>query len=198
MGGSGPGSGSVLSSIHREIVCVKVHHHHVYWRLDFDIKTARNNVVREYNNPPIFGNANYHDKAYEIRRLRDSRHRRHWEISNTRTKDTYGLFPGPNDGISDSFGVGDLWVLQYHGDELDDGVSSLAGTSADDTIERIDKFINGEVVKDTDVVVWYGAHFKHDQGHEGGGSHVVGPDLIPIRWGSGEWIGELPSHSDGI
>jgi hypothetical protein len=33
-------------------VC-NVHHHHVYWRFDFDIGGA-NNEVREFNSPPIF------------------------------------------------------------------------------------------------------------------------------------------------
>lgn len=167
-------------------MCVcQVHHHHVYWRLDFDIVSPGNNLVREFNEPPIIGTSNYHDKIYEIRRLKDLSHKRRWEISNTRKGDTYSLIPGSNDGTSDSFGVGDLWVLNYHGNELDDGVPRLNGLTADDTRERIDKFLTGENVKNKDVVLWYGAHFKHDQNHEGGGgreSHIVGPDIRPIRW----------------
>lgn len=161
-------------------VC-QVHHHHVYWRLDFDIVTAGNNVVREFNKPPIIGNSNYHDKSYEIRRPKDSSHERHWEVSNLRTSDTYSLIPGPNDGASDAFGVGDLWVLRYHPNELDDGVAIIAGT-ADATRANIDKFLNGEPTVDKDVVIWYGAHFKHDQNHEEGGSHIVGPTIRPVRW----------------
>jgi hypothetical protein len=182
------GFGAVLKP---PLNCVcNVHHHNVYWRFDFDIKSAGNNLVREYNNPPIFGNANYHDIVYEIRRRKNPHRKRHWEILNRKTKDTYGLFPGPNDGTRDSFGVGDLWVLKYHADQLDDGVPSYLdtyATSAAGTIATIGKFVDGEVVKDTDVVVWYGAHFKHDQGDEGA-SHVVGPDLIPLKWKPGEWM----------
>lgn len=169
-----------VKSLHGTEYCVcHVHHHHVYWRLDFDIVTAGNNLVREYNNPPLFGSSNYHDKVYEIRRPRDPGHRRHWEISNTRTGSAYSIVPGPNDGVSDSFGVGDLWVLKYNANEIDDGGERVADVSAK---ANIDKFKNGELVKDKDVVIWYGAHFRHDQTHEGGGSHVVGPDLIPLRW----------------
>jgi Cu2+-containing amine oxidase len=81
--------------------------------------------------------------------------------------------------VSDPYGVGDLWVLKYHGNELDDGVNILTGAA---TRADIDKFVNGEPVKDQDVVIWYGAHFKHDQTHGGGESHIVGPDLIPLKW----------------
>jgi hypothetical protein len=37
-------------------------------------------------------------------------------------------------------------------------------------------------VKDKDVVVWYAAHFRHDQGHGGPGGHVVGPTISPVKW----------------
>src|SRR5207249_4060986 len=50
------------------------HHHHVYWRLDFDIRTFWGNTVREFNDPPIIGNSNWHTKTYEIRRPKDSGH----------------------------------------------------------------------------------------------------------------------------
>ena len=146
----------------------------MYWRFDFDIVTPGNNLVREFNKPPLFDDTNYHDKIYEIRRPKDPARHRRWEISNTRTRDTYGLFPGPNDGTLDSYGVGDLWVLRYHPSEIDDCPNP--GTMAD-----IDKFLNGELVRDKDVVLWYGAHFTHDQAH-GETSHIVGPDIRPLRW----------------
>ncbi|KAJ9655919.1 hypothetical protein H2201_008700 [Coniosporium apollinis] len=122
--------------------------------LDFDIVSAGNNIVREFNEPPI-GTSNYHDKSYEIRRQKDRSRHRHWEISNTRTGSTYSLIPGPNDGTGDAFGVGDLWVLRYHSNELDDGVPLwVIEGSAADTRANIDKFVNGEPTKDKDVVVW--------------------------------------------
>jgi hypothetical protein len=71
------------------------------------------------------------------------------------TQDTYALFPGPNDGTSTAFGVGDLWALQYHPNEFDDGVNPPPPA-------LLNNFLTGEAVKDKDVVVWYGAHFRHD------------------------------------
>jgi hypothetical protein len=174
------GLGGVMNT--PQCVC-QIHHHHVYWRFDFDIGTAGNNLVREYNKPPITGNSNYHDKVYEIRRLKDASRKRHWEISNTRSGNAYSLIPGAHDGTSTAFGIGDVWVLRYHGDELDDGVpKSVVQGTPDEVKEHIDKFLNHEVVKDKDVVVWYAAHFRHDQGHGGPGGHVVGPTISPVKW----------------
>jgi len=163
-----------------QCICVP-HHHHVYWRFDFDIETAGNNLVREFNNPPIFS-SNYHDKLFEIRRLKDPSRQRHWEISNMKSGRTYALIPGPNDGTSSGFGVGDVWILQYHGNELDDGFpKGVIWGLPEEVKEHIDDFLTGEVVKDKDVVIWYAAHFRHVQtvGHTG---HIVGPDIHPIRW----------------
>jgi hypothetical protein len=64
---------------------------------------------------------------------------------------------------------------------LDDGVDETSGP-AELIKAHIDGFVSGESVNDTDVVVWYGAHFKHDESHGEGGSHIVGPDLRPVRW----------------
>ena len=165
------GFGAVL--LGNNCVC-QVHRHHVYWRLDFDIGTASNNLVREFNNPPGFGNANHHEIKFETKRPKRPERHRHWEISNSKTGKTYGLFPGPNDGTLDAYGVGDLWVLKYHPGELDDGGTSNA---------RIDeKFVNHESVRNTDVVIWYAAHFRHDQITQGGAGQIVGPELRPLKW----------------
>ncbi len=158
----------------------KVHTHHAYWRLDFDILTAGNNVVEEYNNPPIIGGTNWHTKKFEIRRPRDASHQRHWRVRNKGTSVGYTIRPGANDSTADAFGAGDLWVLRYHGDEIDDG----HGFTTDPYQSRadIDKFLTGEPVDGQDVVLWYGGHFVHDEAHPSIGGHIVGPDLIPFNW----------------
>ena len=58
----------------------------------------------------------------------------------------------------------------------------------DDGVERtgppyeanIGNFVNGELIHDEDVVVWYGAHFTHEVTEHAG--HIVGPDLVPVSW----------------
>ncbi|MDQ4488670.1 hypothetical protein RBS60_00495 [Sinomonas sp. ASV486] len=158
----------------------KVHTHHAYWRLDFDIITPGNNVVEEYNNPPIIPGTHWHTKKYEIRRTRDAAHNRHWRVRNKGTFMGYTIQPGPHDGTADAFGAGDLWVLRYHAGEIDDG----HGFSTNPYVSRadIDKFLNSESVDGQDVVLWYGGHFVHDQAHPGTGGHIVGPDLVPFNW----------------
>lgn len=158
----------------------EVHTHHVYWRLDFDIVTAGNNIVDEYNDPPIIGSSNWHTKQFEIRRLRDAGHKRHWRVRNKGTFRGYSVVPGGHDGAADAYGVGDLWVLRYHGSELDDGV----GFTTDPALSRagIDKFINGESVNGQDVVIWYAGHFRHDETHPDPAGHIVGPELVPFNW----------------
>jgi Cu2+-containing amine oxidase len=122
----------------------QVHTHHVYLRLDFDIITAGNNVVEEYNNPPIVGSSNWHTKRFEIRRPRDASHQRHWRVRNKGTFRGYSILPGSHDGTADaSYGLGDVWVLRYHGNEIDDG-QGFTSNPADSRV-AIDKFINGKI-----------------------------------------------------
>jgi hypothetical protein len=159
----------------------QVHTHHVYWRLDFDIITAGNNVVEEYNNPPIIANSNWHTKHFEIRRPRDAGHQRHWRVRNKGSFRGYSILPGGHDGTADaSYGLGDVWVLRYHGNEIDDGQSF----TTDPALSRagIDKFINGESVDGEDVVIWYAGHFLHDEVHPDPAGHFVGPELVPFNW----------------
>jgi hypothetical protein len=80
--------------------------------------------------------------------------------------------------VRDAYGVGDFWVVRYRGSsEYDDG----QGFTTDPALSRanIDRFVNGEVVEDRDVVVWYAGHFRHSPGH---GGALVGPDLKPFNW----------------
>ncbi|WP_376792883.1 hypothetical protein [Thermoflexus sp.] len=166
-----------FSAVNNPCTC-KVHHHHAYWRLDFDIRTAGNNVVEEFNDPPLFAGTNWHKKTYEIRRLRDSARHRKWRIRNTVTGEGYELIPGVNDGAASSYGVGDVWILRYHGSEIDDGQGFT--TDPIKSKANLDKFLTGEVVEDRDVVIWYAGHFLHDASHAGG--HIVGPELKPFNW----------------
>ena len=155
------------------------HVHHAYWRLDFDIRTAWNNMVQEYNDPPLIGSSNWHTKSYETRRPRDPSRNRRWRVSNVSTGEGYDLIPGVGDGTADAFGVGDAWVLRYRGTEIDDG----QGFTTDPALSRanLDKFRSpAESVTGTDVVLWYAGHFRHDQAHAAG--HRVGPELRPVNW----------------
>ena len=173
-----------FAAVESECVC-NVHHHHVYWRFDFDIRTPGNNRVREFNDPPLFGGSNWHDTLFEIRRPRDFARKRRWRILNTASGEAYDIIPQTADGVATQapdhpFGRGDAWILRYRGSEIDDGsVATGPPYEAD-----IDRWVNGEAVHNHDVVIWYGAHFTHDVNHDGPAQHghIVGPDLKPVKW----------------
>lgn len=167
-----------FGAVEDSCVC-HTHHHHVYWRLDFDIAGAGDDVVAEYNDPPLPGTAGtWHRLTHEIRRTKNKNRKRRWRVGNVSTAQRYVLTPGATDGAADSYGVGDFWALRYRSNQLDD---SAVATS---TKARIDSFVNGESIVRTNVVVWYAAHFTHDVAHEhaGEGNHIVGPTLRPDNW----------------
>ncbi|HKH12980.1 MAG TPA: hypothetical protein VKA73_17700 [Rubrobacter sp.] len=172
-----------FSAVEDSCVC-NIHHHHVYWRFDFDIGTAENNEVREFNDPPIFPPDNWHTIRFEARRLRRSDLGRRWQVRNSQTGDAYNLIPGPDDGVADDFARGDAWILRFNDGQVDDGISaapSQTGDSQASAPARINRFVDGESVANADVVLWYAAHFTHDVNEEDAG-HIVGPTLRPARW----------------
>jgi hypothetical protein len=175
-----------FSAVQSSCVC-HIHHHHAYWRFDFDIDTPGNNRVREFNNPclPGFCPSNWHDKVYEISRPRDPSRQRKWRIDNTVTGHAYDLIPGANDGVAVTepdwpFPRGDVWILRYHWNEIDDG--SVAWGPPYEA--GVNSWVNGEPLLNQDVVIWYGAHFNHDISGEPPGTfgEWVGPDLVPVSW----------------
>jgi Cu2+-containing amine oxidase len=167
-----------LGGVSNSCVCT-THHHHVYWRLDFDIAGAADDVVLEHNDPPLAGHdSNWHTLRHEIRRKRNADRQRRWRVKNRGSGEGYVITPGASDGEADAYGVGDFWALRHRSGQIDDG------TVAEDTKAHIDSFVNGDAIVGTNVVVWYAAHFIHDVEHEdrNGGAHVVGPTLRPDRW----------------
>jgi Cu2+-containing amine oxidase len=166
-----------FAAVSSSCVCQK-HHHHAYWRFDFDIGTSGRNRVLEFNDPAIApGGAHWSPIRFETKRFRDAAHKRRWRVVNAAGK-AYAILPGKNDRTArgdDGYAKGDLWVLRSRPGQLDD--YPITGTEA-----QLDKLVNNESVLDQDVVVWYGAHFTHDLQHHTAVGHVVGPDLVPAVW----------------
>ncbi len=176
-----------FAAVQNSCVCNR-HHHHAYWRFDFDIRTAGNNVVSEFNNPPLGGGANWHTKQYEIQRPRDPARQRKWRVADAATGSGYEIIPGADDGVATQtpdwpFSQGDVWILRYRGNELDDGVN-VTGGPASLLQAHLGNWVNGEHILNRDVVIWYAGHAVHDAAHEQPGhfGHVVGPDLRPFNW----------------
>ncbi len=162
-------------------VC-NVHHHHCYWRLDFDIATAGGNRVREFNRF-LLQRGKWSTLPFETARPRSPLFHRKWRVENVATGKGYEILPGPTDGVATQspdwpYPKGDLWFVRYRSDEIDDG-SVATGPPYE---AGIDGFVNHESIENADVVVWYGAHFTHDIDHEEPGEfgHIVGPTLRSV------------------
>jgi hypothetical protein len=175
-----------FTAVENSCVC-NVHHHHVYWRFDFDIRTAGNNVVKEFNDPclPARCPSKWHANRFEVMRPRNPARKRKWRVENTVTKEAYEIVPGANDGVATAspdwpFPRGDVWLLRYHPNEIDDGVVAIGPPYA----ANLASFQNGEPLTNQDVVLWYGAHFTHDvsAGSAAHHGHIVGPTLKPVNW----------------
>ncbi|MDQ4134013.1 MAG: hypothetical protein M3179_12615 [Actinomycetota bacterium] len=151
--------------------------HHAYWRFDFDILGPANNLVQEHNDEPVMGTSPWHTTHHEVRRDRDVDGHRYWRVRNVRSSQGYSLVPGEGDGEADDYGVGDVWILRQHDDEIDDG----QGLTTDPAVSRaqLDRFVNGESVERQDVVLWYSGHLRQEPGDAG---RRMGPDLVPSNW----------------
>ena len=87
----------------------------------FDLRTPGNNVVKEFNDPPLpgFGTAKWHTKDFEIQRPRAPKRKRKWWVENSVTGEAYDIIPGHDDGVASAmpdwpFARGDVWLLRYH------------------------------------------------------------------------------------
>lgn len=159
----------------------KHHQHHAYWRLDFDIDGAANDIVEQQG--LVFPGLPAWTKIVQETKRKRTFFARSWRVLDKKTRRGYRIVPGVADGTADAYGVSDLWFLRYHPTELDDGVSIVVGTPAQTQIQ-IDPFINGESLDGTDVVVWYAGHFVHDETAPSPATgHIVGPELRPTNWG---------------
>lgn len=164
-----------FASVQNTCVC-NVHHHHAYWRLNFDIGGAGRNFVQRSTA------TGWQVVSKEAVAYRDPQLTTRWRVGNRDQPLRYEIRPNPNDGTAKAssdwpFPVGDLWFLRYRASEIDDGAATKQA--------GLNRFIQGEPINGYDVVVWYAAHFTHDQGADeeaGGTDHVVGPDLVAVRW----------------
>ncbi len=159
--------------------CNVNHRHHVYWRFDFDIDGAANNLALEYNTttPDLGWGPGWHTKSHEIVRVKNPPTRRVWAIlQKSSPQRGYMVIPGSKDGVADGFSSGDLWVLRYHGVEDQHG---RQGSAQNDGLAPL---VNGEPTDGQDLVLWYCGHLAHDAADGGAELHSCGPDLIPFRY----------------
>ena len=157
----------------------KNHRHHAYWRFDFDVTGAGNDLALEYNNytPDIGWGPGWHMKSNEITRVKNPASNRTWAIMDKATGRGYMIRTGANDGVADSYSQSDFWVTRYHWNEDKNG---RQGDAHDD---HLHDYLNFENANGQDLVLWYCSHLYHNAEHDSGDEwHSAGPDLIPFRY----------------
>jgi hypothetical protein len=161
------------------------HHHHAFWRLDFDVVNPANKIFQIER-----GRKFLKPITNETKIARNYATNRGFVIQNANGNEAYSITPNIGDGNADVFAGGDFWLLRFKGsvfapEEIDDPNTTVAANFA--------PWLDNESLVNQDVVVWYAGHFMHTEdgahllnpdrkGEVLTGSHVVGPDLRPIRW----------------
>jgi hypothetical protein len=135
------------------------HRHHPYWRFDFDVGQSDHNAIYEYNNS--YGDESLTPYLVERDAVKDARSNRMWFVQDNLTKDGVWVIPGHvngrDDGDSDSFSTRDVSARLYHPDEVN-------GPWANHHQGYLElEYNNLEPIEDANVVLWYTAHFQHDE-----------------------------------
>jgi Cu2+-containing amine oxidase len=152
------------------------HQHHVYWRFDFDIEGAANNLTLahigasgEWGYGP--GWLPLPQETWQVTTSADG-----WAVLNKQTNLGYIINRGPNDRPSDAFEPADMYVVAFHGAE------DLKGRLGTANAAGIFAHINNENIDGKDVVFWYVAHLHHHHPGPEFEWHVCGPLLWPLRY----------------
>ncbi|MEV4840388.1 hypothetical protein AB0K05_38190 [Nonomuraea sp. NPDC049486] len=153
------------------------HQHHVYWRFDFDVGGASNNLALEYT-PGDSTNWGYGigwrpitgEEAFWFSNKR-------WAVINKQFPNVgYFINRGEFDGQADSFSQIEGAAVLYRGTE---DLRGRLGSPIDDGIYQ---HVTGENIDGKDVVFWYVAHLNHHYHGPEFEWHVCGPLLWPHRY----------------
>ncbi|MCH7976866.1 MAG: T9SS type A sorting domain-containing protein [Bacteroidetes bacterium] len=145
------------------------HRHHVYWRFDFDLDGAANDVVTEFN--PVQGTSTL-ITIEDDRTWGNGTDGIYWRVADTVTDAAYRIVPSAADLLLpvDPFSIADAIILRYNAGEIHDGSAGCA--------INFNSEINGQDVNGQDIVFWY----RGGASHTGGNPYecdIVGPTLYP-------------------
>lgn len=175
-----------FGAVNSTCVC-NAHNHHIYWRFDLDVVNPINTIYR-VGRGNDFRQLISNETTFQKNIFTKSPN---FMVKNSSGNESYTLMPSIADGVADAYGKGDAWFLKYQA-----GVGNEPGELDDpntNTTANLAPWVNNESLVNQDVVIWYAAHFYHDDnelnllnpdrsGEILEGTHVVGPDLRPTNW----------------
>jgi hypothetical protein len=156
----------------------RAHIHNFYFRLDFDIVSAGNNLVQEFahTNLSALGGDQWTNLAVEGKRTVSPSQFTKWGVVNKAPKPngqlrSYELIPASNGLPDGTFSTGDLWVVRWK-----PGAEDGSNVGCNDNVLGA-QYANGENVDGEDVVVWYCLRTHHLPRHRGEEDKV-----LPYEW----------------
>lgn len=154
-----------FSAVRNSCVCY-THHHHVYWRFDFDIGGVSNSA--QVSNGETFRPINQ-----EVM-FKKNENNQLWRITNS-ANDTYDVIPGDHDSQADYYGVADAWLLRYKSNEIDDNQIRTSTRAA------LNSFVGSENIVNQNLVLWYSGHFTHSHDDIQHAEGEIGPTIRPVE-----------------
>jgi Cu2+-containing amine oxidase len=169
------------------------HVHNFYFRLDFDIVTAGNNLVQEsahLSNAP--GADIAHDLPLETHRTSDPATRTTWRVLNKTPKANgkrraYEIVPGSTGSGDGTYSTADLWVVRY--DFTQDG----SHVTCNDAVLS-SQYQSGESVDGEDVVVWYCLREHHAPRQAGEERRVVPYEFHGFHMKPRDFLDDTPTN----
>jgi hypothetical protein len=169
------------------------HIHNFYFRLDFDMVTAANNLVQELahlsNNP---GADLWHDLPRETHRTFDPATRTKWRVLNKTPKPngrrrSYELVPGSDGAPDGTYSTADIWVVRY------DGAQDGSHVTCNDSVLS-NQYESGQGVDGQDVVVWYCLRGHHVPRLAGEEARVVPYEFHGFHLEPRDFLDDTPIH----
>jgi len=175
--------------------CVaNTHHHHAYWRMDFDVEGPLGDFVDYYYHDPASSNWGAGTRVLTETSWIDSNGggalptagRSHWRIGSLGSPvkvdvlrqladETANLDDAYDDGITGDFPTFDGALLAYDANQMTDAASQGLG----DCPIQLNSYDNDADVDDADSVLWVHSGVRH-VGEAGGQAHTcfsVGPKI---------------------
>jgi primary-amine oxidase len=176
------------------------HIHHFYFRLDFDIVTATDNLAQRFaHDSNALADDVWRDITVESQQTIDLPKFTKWRVLNRRLIDrdlprSYELIPC-SEGAPDSvYSKGDAWVVRYKGAAeygADVGPDPLFPGKCSDHVLGT-KYVNGEGVNGEDIVLWYCLRHHHLPRHLSEEKKVVPYEFLGFHIEPRDFLTDTP------
>ncbi len=154
-----------FSAVRNSCVCY-THHHHVYWRFDFDVGGIPNSAQ-------VSDGETFRPVNQEVM-FKKNLNNQFWRITSSED-DAYDIIPGDQDSQADYYGVADAWLLRYKPNEIDDNRIRTSTRAA------LNSFVDRESLTDQNLVLWYSGHFTHSHDGIKQAEGEIGPTIQPAN-----------------